>query len=318
MNDEQFWERFDIIKMRLFKYVYKEFWKIDWTKPQCGIKQADSIYENLLKKWDEIERDLVVQGIKAGEIRRYKGALFEALFYYACLQIDLYFKLCWSLIFELASTIEELRAKGQSSKENLLKEIGPEIARSPPPPSFGVLPLSDFVPPILHIPVKGKRLKFWHLQADFVIYTGEIEKRILPSVFVDVKSSKPRLDEKRDAFKDQATACKFFDSEMVVVYPKNHLPRKPNEWDIKLVCPYCGSLEEPMSKDCSNCKSEIHLPLFLCRSCGYEFKTERIIPLRLTCPKCRSESVCHLSAVPSLAYLLREVDWDLSALYKIS
>jgi hypothetical protein len=278
MNDEQ-WERFDIIKMRLFKYVYNEFWKIDWTKPKCGIMQVDSIYENLLKKWDEIERSLVAQGIKEGEIRKYKGALFEALFYYACLQIDLYFKLCWSLIFELASTIVELRTTGQSSKENLLKEIGPKIAESPPPPSFGVLPLSDFVPPILHIPVEGKYLKLWHLQAD------------------------------------QATACKFFDSEMIVVYPKNHLPRKPNEWEIKLVCPYCGSLEEPMSGDCSNCKSEIRLPLFLRHSCGYEFKIERIIPLRLTCPKCRSESVARLSAVSLLVCLLRKFDWDLGKFY---
>jgi len=315
MNDEQ-WEKFDIIKMRLFKYVYGEFWKIRWTKPKCGIIRVDSIYENLLKKWDEIEKSLVAQGVKEEEIRIYKGSLFEALFYYACLQIDLYFKLCWSLIFELASTVEELRTKGQSSKEDLLKEIGPKIAGSPPPPSFGVLPLSDFVPPILHIPAGGKHLKFWHLQADFVIYTGEIEKRILPLVFVDVKSSKPNLDEKnRNRFKDQATACKFFDSEMVVVYPRNHLPRKPNEWEIKLVCPYCGSLEEPMSEDCSNCKSEIHLPLFLCHSCGHEFKMERIIPLRLTCPKCRSESIIHLSAVPLLAFLLRKVDWDLGKFY---
>lgn len=311
MNDEQ-WERFDAIKMKLFKHVYREFWKIDWIVPKNAILRMDTIYDNILKKWDEIEKSLISQGIKEWEIKRYKGALYEALFYYACLQIDLYFKLCWSMVFELASTVVELRTKGHSKKEDLLKKFGPKIAGSPPPPSFGVIPLSDFVPPILHVSVKGKRLKLWHLQADFVVYTGDIERRILPPVFVDVKSGRPNMDGKnRDKFRDQAVACKFFDSELVVVYPKNPLPRKPNEWETKLVCYHCGSLEEPMINECSNCGSEIHLPLFICHSCKHEFKRERIIPLRLACEECGSESVTHISGAAPLAYLLRASGFDL-------
>ena len=236
IDSTQFWEKADSVKRRIFNRLWKETRKIDFLNYKNYRKKFEDIPSSLLEEWGRIEgeyKDYSYQGKSVAV--RWKGFLFEALFYYACLNAQ--------TIFLDAEIIEF------GGEEPYFDEY---------PPWFGALPLYDIIPDLHHIREKGKRKrKVPQTKADFLVQYVD-DSGPLPPALIDIKSSKPqRFDE---AWSWQITAAMRRGFIFQIAYPKQGVehPKMLEEWEIETPCSNCRKLSS-YYRQCTHCRKEIFL-----------------------------------------------------------
>lgn len=171
MNKNRFIKRLELsnwVKWRLFNRLREEHEKIDYYDYKKYRQKFEEIPNSLLDEWNKIKEEL--KDNPDINLRSLKGFLFEALFYYACLESEAVFK------------------------DAEIVEMGEEKIGIESPPRFEATPLYDVIPPLHHIHEKGKkRIRNPQTKCDFLVtYVGD--EGPLPPTLVDVKSKKPRKD----------------------------------------------------------------------------------------------------------------------------
>lgn len=226
-KEQNFWKIADEVKRRLFSRLRIETSRIDYLNYQGYRKKFESIPDSLIEEWDKLEETY--------KDNRLKGFLYEALFYYACLQTQ--------TIFLDAELCEFGGAKFEEH-----------------PPWFECIPLYDIIPNLHYIWEKNeKKRKVPQIKADFLV-TYVDDKGPLPPALIEVKSSKGAMEYKREELNWQIVAAMRLGFIFQVAYPDPNLqslyPRSLKEWETKTPCSNCKGLSDDFRK-CSKCGTEI-------------------------------------------------------------
>jgi hypothetical protein len=221
------WKTLDIIKRDFFNRLRKET-SFDYSKVgfQEYKKRFERIPYHLLDEWKSIKEEYK----NHPDLSRFKGALYEVLFYYACLELQ-------ALFFDA----EILAMDGQEFPEW--------------PPWFIAIPLYDIIPHLHQI----RKNKIWErrvpqINADFiVIYTDD--KGPHPPALIDVKSKKPEYKEEMSWQNIAALRMGFI---FQVAYPKseNSIPDSLKSWEMRTPCSKCKKLSKEYRK-CEYCGDEL-------------------------------------------------------------
>jgi hypothetical protein len=227
MKEDRFWQIADDVKRKLFARLRKQTSQINYLNYKIYREKFENIPSSLLEEWEKM-REKYKDEIDVNDANRLKGFLYEALFYYACLQTQTVFLDAEILIFE-----------------------GVEFGKYPP--WFECIPLYDIIPNLHYIWEGGeKKRKVPQIKADFlVIYTDD--KGPSPPALIDVKSSKPYAAESWRWAIVASLRCGFI---FQFAYPKTEFPNSLKEWEIKTPCPECRGLSDD-SHRCSECEAEI-------------------------------------------------------------
>jgi hypothetical protein len=234
MNNHDFWKIADYVKRRLFSRLRRETSNINYLNYEEYREKFENIPKALLEEWQKIEKEYV-KIFSREEMKRLKGFLYEALFYYACLETQ--------TVFLDAELAEFGGAKFEES-----------------PPWFECIPLYDIIPN-LHFVRDGrrKRRRVPQVKADFLV-TYVDDNGPLPPALIDVKSSEKVAKQYRDEYGWQIVAAMRLGFIFQVAYPKPALetqyPASLDDWVIKTPCPRCRKLSDDYRK-CSNCGAEI-------------------------------------------------------------
>jgi len=231
----EFWIIFDLLKRELFTFLKESITNINWTKN--FLDQLDRIYDDLTRKWMQVED--IIKGSNLS-IKRLKGVLYEALFYFSCIYTVSIFKGSW--IMQIVNT------PNRSSEK---------------PPWFEVIPIYDIQPRLFRAQRNSKWvLKAPQIEADFLICYWDTNTGPLPPAFIDVKSS---LSAVKKLSRSQrvwfALGCKLFHNSIFqIAYPKRGIsyPKKLEDWHIELVCWKCGALNKNKIY-CKECGEKIWL-----------------------------------------------------------
>ena len=221
------WKKLDEIKRRLFRRLRDEtrfdYSQVDFQEYRQRFKR---IPDRLLEEWSSIETECKSHK----DLPRFKGPLYEALFYYACLDMQ-------ALFFDAELAV----FGGQPSPEH--------------PPWFVAIPLYDIIPQLHQVRENGKWKRIVpQVGADFLISYVDDQGPAAPAL-VDVKSSRPSYEER---FGWQNTAALRMGFIFQIAYPKNGVeyPRNLKEWEIKTPCDKCKSLSDDF-RNCDNCGEQI-------------------------------------------------------------
>lgn len=226
MNESRFWAIADEVKRSFFSCLRIETSKLDYLNYKGYRKKFEAIPTSLIEEWERIKEKY--NNDSDADFNRLKGFLYEALFYYACLDAQTGF-----LDVELAEF------------------GGAEFGKSPP--WFECVPLYDIIPNLHYIKEKGKKKrKVPQTKADFLITYVE-DKGPSPPALIDVKSREPHADEN---WSWQITAALRRGFIFQFAYPKTEYPRLLKEWEIKTPCSECGKLSDNYHK-CTECGAEI-------------------------------------------------------------
>ena len=272
-NIRAFFEEADRIKRRLFNCLRNRMWQVDRLDVYCSPdpdgtkypeydeyrKEFDKVINSLIHEWKDIEAELREKYKEEPDldqdIVRWKGFLYEALFYHSCMRQCALFM----------------------DAEHLEMQKWTQFDESPP--WFSALPLYDIIPVVPHI--GGKSIgepKVPQTKADFLVTYVSDEGPAVPAL-IDVKSKKPPYNEK---FHWQITAAMRKGFIFQLAYPKEGVeyPRSLKEWEIKTPCSKCKRLSNTYSR-CSECEEEI-LPFTIIdaryrlkemvRKLGYDYK----------------------------------------------
>jgi len=224
------WKKLDEIKRRLFNKLRKET-SFDYL--EVGFEEYRKRFENipkvLVKEWKLIEEE----NKNHPDLHRFKGVLYEALFYYACLNLQ-------ALFFDA-----EIAEFG-----------GQKFPKSPP--WFVAIPLYDIIPQLHQIKKNDKwERKVPQVNADFIVVYVDDEGP-LPPALVDVKSYKPIHEKDFKKFGWQIVAALRMGFIFQVAYPKEGIeyPQNLNEWEFRTPCTKCRNLSKRY-RNCSECGNEI-------------------------------------------------------------
>jgi len=233
MSNRTFWEIADYVKRRLFSRLRIETSKINYLNYREYRKKFEAIPECLIREWQKIEKEY--RALSRQEIKKLKGFLYEALFYYACLKTQ--------TTFLDAELMEFGGAKFEQS-----------------PPWFECIPLYDIIPNLHFIWEKGrKKRKVPQVKADFLI-TYVNDEGPLPPSLIDVKSSEKAAKKRREELKWQIVAAMRLGFIFQIAYPnpdlKSKYPTSLKDWIIKTPCFKCGELSDDYRK-CTRCGEEI-------------------------------------------------------------
>lgn len=228
-----FWKIADEVKRRLFSRLRIETSQIDYLNYKGYRKKFEGIPASLIEEWNKLKEKY--KYASDGEFNRLKGFLYEALFYYACLETQTVF-----LDAELCEF------GGLKFKES--------------PPWFECIPLYDIIPNLHYIWEKDeKKRKVPQIKADFLV-TYVDDKGPLPPAIIEVKSSKKAIKYKRGELNWQIVAAMRLGFIFQVSYPDPNIestyPRSLREWEIKTPCSRCEGLSDDFRK-CSKCGAEI-------------------------------------------------------------
>ena len=220
-----------LVKWRLFNKLWEGFESIDFLDYKRYQEHLERIPSLLVTEWRKIENQY--KNNPHINIKRLKGFLFEALFYYACLRTEAVFK---------DAEILEINGARESA------------------PCFEATPLYDVIPPLHHIHEKGKRkiIKNPQTKCDFLV-TYVDDEGPLPPALLDVKSRKPKRNYiKKFGWQIVSAMRRGFIFQFA--YPKNGIeyPKSLEEWETVTFCPKCKRLSKSY-KECDNC-SEIIFP----------------------------------------------------------
>lgn len=195
----------------------------------------DKVGDKLVKEWNEIEETLREKYDGYGRldlyIERWKGYLYEALFYLSCIRRAALFL-----------DAEHLKLAGWMKSNEY-------------PPWFSCIPLYDVIPGIPHIGGGNKREpKVPQTKADFLVFYVD-DKGPTPPALIDVKSKKPK-SVRRFGWQIVAAMRKGFIFQ--IAYPRNNVeyPKTLKEWEIRTPCPKCGKLSRDY-RECDKCGEEI-------------------------------------------------------------
>lgn len=218
-----FWAEADRIKRLLFNRL-RQLTRIDYKGYRRYRQAFAAIPDQLVKEWQEAEKR---------SLKRLKGYLFEALFYFACLES------------QAAFLDAELAEFG-----------GATFERSPP--WIEATPLYDIIPSLHQI----RREKRWERKvpqtsADFLV-TYVNDSGPSPPSLVDVKSRPPKRKEIKRKMGWQITAAMRRGFIFQVAYPKDHteFPKSLDDWEIRTPCSSCGALSKQYDK-CEACNATI-------------------------------------------------------------
>jgi hypothetical protein len=224
------WKKYDEIKRRLFHKLRVEM-SFDYS--EIGFseyrKKFQKIPNILVDEWSSIEKE----NQNHPNLLRFKGALYEALFYFACLDTQAF------LI-----DAEILEMGGEKFPES--------------PAWFVAIPLYGVIPQLHQIYENGEwKRKAPQVDADFIMVYVD-DKGPAPPALVDVKSSKPSYDEKRFGWQIAAAIRMGFIFQ--VAYPKEGVeyPQCLKDWEFRTPCPTCKTLSRDYRR-CSECGSVIFL-----------------------------------------------------------
>ena len=231
-----FWEMADSVKRRLFGRLRKETASIDYLRFKDYRKRFDEIPDILIREWKIIKKEIKEEYKEYADdvlFRRLEGFLYEALFYYACLDTQ--------SVFLDAEIIE------MADDEPYFTEY---------PPWFEAIPLYDIIPN-LHYIRKGrvKRRKVPQVKADFLVMYVD-DKGPLPPALIDVKARKP--SRYKDEWNWQIVAAMRMGFIFQIAYPKHGVkyPKSLKEWELRTPCPECKKLSHEYRR-CSECGAEI-------------------------------------------------------------
>ena len=187
-------------------------------------RRFSKIPDRLILEWERIENEYA----RSPMLKRLKGFLFEALFYFACLECQARF-----LDAEIANF-------GGAAIE-------------PHPAWMEVTPFYDIVPSLHQVRVSNR----WERRvpqtiADFLV-TFVDDSGPAPPSLMDVKSRRPRRKFARK-MSWQITAAMRRGFIFQVAYPKTctDYPRTFSDWEIRTPCPSCGALCHACDK-CEEC-----------------------------------------------------------------
>jgi len=234
MSNLTFWKIADYVKRRLFSRLRIETSKINYLNYRDYREKFKNIPKSLIKEWQKIEKEYS-RTLSKSQIKRLKGFLYEALFYYACLKTQ--------TVFLDAEIAEFGGAKFEES-----------------PPWFECIPLYDIIPNLHFIREKRrKKRKVPQVKADFlVIYVDD--KGPLPPALIDVKSNEKAAKRNKEELHWQVIAAMRLGFIFQIAYPSPNLgsqyPTSLEEWIIKTPCPKCGKLSDEY-RECTNCGAEI-------------------------------------------------------------
>ena len=235
VKGSNFWLLADYVKRRLFNRLRDSFYQIDYLSYHKYREAVERIYEDVLNEWNEIKSEL--SQLSDRTIKRLKGFLFEALFYYSCLKIESLFK-----------------------DAEILEMAGVKFEKHPP--WFEATPLYDIVPMLHHLKEDDKLIrKSPQTLADFLI-TYVDDTGPYPPSLIDVKSRKPRGWDERWEWCYIAAMRRGFIFQ--IVYPKEGIryPRDLAEWEV--------------ATPCMNCKN-LSLNYRVCQSCGQTIYPRTIV-----------------------------------------
>lgn len=235
MDKARFWRIADLVKRRLFDRLRRETQQIDYRNYKEYRERFKEIPHSLIEEWEDIKREY--KDDPDADLTKLRGFLYEALFYYACLELQALFM-----------------------DAEIIEMTGYKFDRSPP--WFGAIPLYDIIPGLHHIWEKEKggwkrKRKVPQVKADFLVQYADDEGP-LPPALIDVKSSKP-LKYGKERWGWQITSAVRRGFIFQVAYPKRGIkgyPKSLKEWKIKTPCPKCKKLSDNYRR-CSECGEEI-------------------------------------------------------------
>ena len=232
-KEQRFWEIADEVKRRLFSRSRIETSQINYLNYKEYRKKFESIPDSLIEEWGKLKEKY--KNTPEENSNRLKGFLYEALFYYACMETQ--------TVFLDAELCEFGGAKFEKS-----------------PPWFECIPLYDIIPNLHYIWEKNeKKRKVPQIKVDFLV-TYVDDKGPLPPALIDVKSSEGATKYKREELNWQIVAAMRLGFIFQVAYPDPNLqspyPRSLKEWKIKTPCSNCKGLSDDFRK-CSKCRAEI-------------------------------------------------------------
>jgi len=229
-NDStNFWHEADRIKRHIFNRL-RELTRFDYVDYKSYRQRFARIPEQLVAEWNRIEKEYRQTDRKY--CKRLKGFLFEALFYFACLEGQATF-------FDA-----EIAEFGGARIE-------------PHPPWMEVTPFYDIIPSLHQVRVRNRwERKVPQTIADFLV-TYVDDSGPTPPSLVDVKSKRPN----RRAIKKmgwQITAAMRRGFIFQVAYPKGQIeyPKRLDDWELKTPCPSCAALSRAYDK-CDECEKPI-------------------------------------------------------------
>lgn len=212
-SEKKFWSIYNALKAEFVNYFYELLKKIDWNTTL--LRNDTEIYSKILAQWKKAENFYKTRGY---EVNRFKGILYEILFWYSALKNETLFKQGWRLYL-----------MGDERMKNVVKEK---------PIRFEIIPLYEPKPPFYFYNKKSKKIidRLPQIRADFLIlYTEALDPREIRKnfemEFIDVKS----YPVKKQEIKWQTISAGWFGCSFGIAYPKKgkEYPSSLEDWEIK-------------------------------------------------------------------------------------
>jgi hypothetical protein len=228
-------EKSTLVKWLLFNRLRQEFEDLDYSVYRAYQDGLQRVPERLIRYWEHELKPKYANDPDV-DVKRLRGFLFEALFYFAYLRTEALFK-----------------------DAEILEMSGATVRRDEYPPWLEANPLYDVVAPLHHLHSKNaKELKSPQTRCDFLVTYAD-DKGALPPALVDVKSRRPKEPFwNRDKLSWQLTSAARRGFIFQLAYPKSGIkyPTCLNEWEFGTPCLRCDRLSEN-SRTCSQCGAVI-------------------------------------------------------------
>ena len=215
--DKEFWSTYNALKGEFVNYFRELLNEIDLDNTLL-INDVE-IYQKILASWNKIEKFYSTRS--KFNINRFKGIVYEILFWYSVLKNETLFKQGWSLYL---------------SEDSKMKEIVENT-----PIRLEIVPLYEPKPTLYIYDEKGKIVdRLPQIQADFLILYAEAlnPEQIQESLsleFIDVKASLTKKTRKIE-LEWQNICAGWFGCSFRIAYPKKEYPSNLEEWQLEY-CP---------------------------------------------------------------------------------
>lgn len=232
IKEKEKWKILDEVKERFFD-ILREGTRRANNYIECYRKfkeEFQKIPDDLIKEWKKIVSEYKNNSYVT--LSQLKGRLYEALFYFACLD---------------------------NQRIHLDAEIiimgGEDNPYSEYPPWIEAIPLYDIIPSLHYLKTKkGWKRRAPQTKADFLV-TYIDDRGPLPPALIDVKSRKPTSENKEKwGWEVVAAMRKGFIFQLA--WPKVEFPKSLKEWIIRTPCSKCGTLNKGYRK-CRKCGEEL-------------------------------------------------------------
>lgn len=214
--EKEFWSTYNALKGEFVNYFRELLNEIDWNTTL--LTNDTEIYQKILIGWNKIEQFYGTRN--KFDVNRFKGIIYEILFWYSVLKNETLFKQGWRLYL-----LEDLKMKEVVENTPIRLEIVPLYEPKPPFPIYDEkYRVIDRLPQI---------------QADFLIlYAEALNPEEIPKAlsleFIDVKASSPKKTMGKK-LEWQNISTGWFGCSFRIAYPKKEYPSNVQEWEFKYV-----------------------------------------------------------------------------------